>query len=152
MLDIYVDADACPVKREVYRVAQRYGMKVILVADAWMRTPKQDWLELRVVEGGIDAADDWIVAHVTETDIVITGDIPLASRCLSKGAQVIGHSGRPFTEDNIGDALATRDLLAHLRSLGGYTQGPKPFARQDRSAFLQALDQAIQALRRSVER
>ena len=136
MLDIFIDADACPVKEEVYRVAERYGLRVTLVSNAWMRIPQRDWIELVVVD------------HVATDDIVITGDIPLAARCLGKGTMVIGLTGRPFTEENIGEALATRDLLSQLRDLGTVAGGPPPFKRKDRSRFLQSLDQAIQAVRR----
>ncbi len=148
MLRIFVDADACPVKQEIYRVAKRYGLKVILVANSWMRTPQEEWIELVVVDGQFGAADDWIAEHVREDDIVISGDIPLAHRCLVKGAQVLGLTGRAFTQANIGDALATRELLSHLRDLGSVTGGPAPFAKKDRSRFLQHLDQMIQAIRR----
>lgn len=147
MLDIFVDADGCPVKQEIYRVAERYGLQVILVCNSWMRRPQEDWIQLVVVEGGIDAADDWIVEHVAERDIVITGDIPLASRCLKEGAVVLGLRGGAFTEENVGEALATRDLLSHLRSLGNPTSGPEPFDKRDRSLFLQRLDQTIHAIR-----
>ncbi len=148
LLHIFIDADGCPVKQEVYRVAKRYGLKVTLVSNSRMRTPQEDWLEVVVVEGQFNAADDWIVDHVSENDIVITGDIPLASRCLEKDARVIGLSGRPFTKESIGDALASRELLSHLRDLGTITGGPAPFAKRDRSRFLQHLDETIQALRR----
>ena len=150
MLDIFVDADGCPVKEEVYGVAKRYGLKVILASNSWMRTPLADWLELVVVEGQFDAVDDWIAEHVTENDIVISGDIPLASRCLKKGARVVGPTGRVFTEDNIGEALASRELLSHLRQLGTITGGPAPFKERDRSRFLQRLDEAIRAARREM--
>jgi uncharacterized protein YaiI (UPF0178 family) len=145
---IYVDADACPVKPEVYRVAQRYGLGVTLVAGSWMRIPGGADIVLEIVDQGFDAADDWIVAHVESDDIVITADIPLAARCLAAGACVLGTTGRPFTESNIGDALATRNLLSELRSAGIESGGPSPFGPQDRSRFLQALDRAIHALRR----
>lgn len=148
MLDIYVDADACPVKQEIYRVAGRYGLKVILVANSWMRIPNEKGLLLKVVEEGFDVADDWIVDHVQSNDIVVTADIPLASRCLKKGASVIGSTGKPFTEDNIGQVLATRDLLSDLRSAGEITSGPKPLVKRDRSRFLQQLDEVIQSIRR----
>ena len=148
MINIFVDADGCPVKQEVYRVARRYGLKVTLVSNSRMRTPQEDWLKVIVVEGQFNAADDWIVEHVGENDIVITGDIPLASRCLEKGAQVLAPTGRVFREEGIGDALATRELLSHLRDLGTITGGPAPFAKRDRSRFLQHLDETIQALRR----
>ena len=148
MLHIFVDADGCPVKKEIYKVATRYGLEVTLVSNSWMRTPKEDWLDLVVVEEGIDAADDWIVEHVAEDDIVVSGDIPLAARCLKKGALVIGLRGKPFTEENIGDALATRDLMSHLRTLGTATSGPEAFQKRDRSLFLQCLDETIQGVRR----
>ena len=148
MLDIYVDADGCPVKNEVYRVAERYGLRVYLVANAWMRVPDRDRVELVLVGAGLDVADDWIVEHVAENDIVIAGDIPLADRCIKRGARVLSPRGRVFTEDSIGGALATRDLLSHLRELGTVTGGPAPFDKRDRSQFLQRLDEIIQAIRR----
>ena len=148
MLDIYVDADACPVKQEIYRVAKRYGLKVILVSNSWMRTPESSWLELIVVDKGPDVVDDWIVEHADTDDIVISGDIPLASRCLKNGAMVLGNTGLPFDEDNIGDVLSIRDLLHDLREQGMITGGPKPFAKKDRSRFLQALDEMIVKTRR----
>ena len=115
MLHIFVDADACPVKQEVYRVARRYRLDVTLVANSWMRIPSERWITLEVVGAELDAADDWIVEHVQPHDIVITGDIPLASRCLKKGSSVIGLTGKLFTENNIGDAVAIRNLLSELR-------------------------------------
>lgn len=148
MLNIFVDADACPVKQEVYRVARRYRLDVTLVANSWMRVPDEAWLRLEVVEDGFDAADDWIVEHVQAHDIVITADIPLASRCLKKGARVIGSTGKPFTDDNIGSAVATRDLLSELRGAGEITGGPPPLKKSDRSRFLQRLDEVIQSIRR----
>jgi uncharacterized protein YaiI (UPF0178 family) len=147
VLHIYVDADACPVKEEAYRVAARYGLQVTLVANSAQWIPEDPRIALVVVREGLDAADDWIAEHAGADDIVITADIPLAVRCLRNGARVIGTSGRPFTEDNVGDALATREILASLREAGERTGGPKPFAKQDRSRFLQALDNAIQAIR-----
>jgi uncharacterized protein YaiI (UPF0178 family) len=148
LLNIFVDADACPVKQEVYRVACRYSLEVTLVANSWMRVPDEAWLRLEVVEEGFDAADDWIVEHVHPNDIVITADIPLASRCLKKGARVIGSTGKPFTDDNIGSAVATRDLLSELRGAGEITGGPPPLKKTDRSRFLQRLDEVIQSIRR----
>ncbi|MBI2115382.1 MAG: YaiI/YqxD family protein [candidate division NC10 bacterium] len=148
MSDIFVDADACPVKQEIYRVAKRYALRVTLVSNAWMWIPHEDWLTLVVVEGQFDAADDWIVEHVTERDIVISGDIPLASRCLAKGTVVLDLRGGVFTEANIGEALASRDLLSHLRDLGTIRGGPAAFEKRDRSRFLQRLDETIQAIRR----
>ncbi len=148
MLHIYVDADACPVKQEVYRVARRYGLEVTLVANSWMRIPDERGLALEVVENGFDAADDWIVEHVGPADVVVTADVPLASRCLKAGARVIGPTGRPFTDDNIGQAVATRDLLAGIRGAGEMTGGPPPITQRDRSRFLQQLDEVIQSIRR----
>ena len=124
LLHIFVDADACPVKQEVYRVAGRYRLDVTLVANSRMRVPDDRRIRLEVVGGGFDEADDWIVEHVQAHDIVITADIPLASRCLKAGARVIGSTGKPFTENNIGDAVATRDLLSELRGAGEITGGP----------------------------
>jgi len=148
LLHIYVDADACPVKQEVYRVASRYSLGVTLVANTWMRTPNAQRVTLKVVDDGLDAADDWIAEHVQPHDIVVTADIPLASRCLKKDARAIGPTGKPFTEENIGEAVATRDLLSDLRSAGTITGGPPPLAKRDRSRFLQKLDDMIQAIRR----
>lgn len=150
MLDIFVDADGCPVKQEVYGVAKRYGLKVSVVSNSRMRIPQEDWVELIVVDGQFDAADDWIVEHARENDIVVSGDIPLASRCLKKGALVLGPTGRVFTEDNIGEALASREILSHLRQLGTITGGPAPYSNRDRSRFLQRLDATIQAARRRI--
>ena len=149
MLDIYIDADACPVKKEIYRVATRYRLDVILVSNSWMRMPESSRIKLVVVDKGADVADDWIVEHVAPNDIVVSGDIPLASRCLKKGAVVIGNTGRPFTDDNIGNALSLRNLLADLREQGVMTAGPKPFSKKDRSRFLQALDEAIVKVQRA---
>jgi len=149
MLHIYIDADACPVKQEVYRVAERYQLRVTLVANSWMRVPDGERVVLEVVGDGFDEADDWIVEHVAPDDIVITADIPLASRCLQAGARVIGPTGKPFDEGNIGQALATRELLAELRGAGEITGGPAPLGKRDRSRFLQKLDEVIQAIRRT---
>lgn len=148
MLAIYVDADACPVKQEIYKVARRYGLNVFLVSNSWMRAPESSWLNLVVVEKGPDVVDDWITEQTGNDDIVVTGDIPLASRCLKKGSQVLGNTGRPFTEDNIGDVLSLRDLLHDLREQGMITSGPKPFEKKDRSRFLQELDKMIVQIRR----
>ena len=148
LLHIFVDADACPVKQEVYRVASRYRLDVTLVANSWMRVPNERWITIEVVEDGFDAADDWIVEHVQPHDIVVTADSPLASRCLNEGARVIGPTGKPFTENNIGQAVATRDLLSELRVAGEITGGPPPLKKRDRSYFLQQLDNVIQSIRR----
>jgi len=146
-MHIFIDADACPVKLEVYRVAHRYKLGVTLVAGAPMRIPDSDEITLRVLEQGIDAADDWIVEHLEANDIVITADIPLAARCIARGAYVLGHTGKPFSDDNIGPALATRNLLSELRQLGEVMGGPRPFNQRDRSRFLQALDKAVNEIR-----
>ena len=135
-------------KPEVYRVAQRCRLEVTLVANSRMRVPAEEWLALEVVGDALDAADDWIVEHVREDDIVVTADIPLASRCLAARASVISPTGKPFTESNIGDAVATRNLLSELRGAGELTGGPPPLKKSDRSLFLQQLDQAIQSSRR----
>jgi len=148
LLHIFIDADACPVKQEVYRVASRYRLDVTLVANSWMRVPKEPWIALKVVEDGFDAADDWIVEHVQPYDIVVTADIPLANRCLKEGASVIGPTGKLFTENNIGQAVATRDLLSDLRGAGAITGGPPPLEKRDRSRFLQQLDDIVQSISR----
>ncbi|MCG6881890.1 MAG: YaiI/YqxD family protein [Deltaproteobacteria bacterium] len=148
MLHIFVDADACPVKPEVYRVAGRFRLCVTLVANARMRVPEEPWIALQIVGSELDAADDWIAEHAQLHDIVVTGDIPLAQRCLSKGAQVIGPTGKRFTEDNIGQSVATRNLLTELRDAGEMMGGPPPLNKRDRSRFLQQLDEVIQSIRR----
>jgi len=140
---IFVDADGCPVKEEVYRVAERYGLRVTLVANSWLRIPHAEWIELRVVGEEFDAADDWIVDHVRENDIVISGDIAFAARCLKKGARVLGPKGHVFKEASIGDALASREILSQLRDTGIMTGGPAPFGPRDRSRFLQRLDAVV---------
>jgi uncharacterized protein len=148
LLHIYIDADACPVKNEVYRVADRYQLEVTLVSNSKMRVPQSSRIKLEVVGDGFDEADDWIVEHVQEGDVVITADIPLAGRCITAGAEVLSNSGKRFTDDNIGQTLATRDLLAELRGAGEITGGPPPLTQRDRSEFLQKLDVVIQSIRR----
>jgi uncharacterized protein YaiI (UPF0178 family) len=148
LLNIFVDADACPVKHEIYRVAKRYGLKVTLVANSWMNHPRGNNVELVVVEKDHDSADDWIANRAAKDDIVITGDIPLAARCLDSGARVLGYRGREFTEANISDALASRHLLTMLRDQGTMMGGPKHFAKKDRSLFLQKLDELVNAIKR----
>lgn len=148
MLDIYVDADACPVKEETYRVAKRYDLKVFLVSNSWMRSPSEGRVELVLVDDGFDAADDWMVEHATVDDIVVTADIPLAARCLAKGARVLDAKGKEFKEDSIGSALASRELLSMLRDMGEMTGGPAPLEKKDRSRYLGRLDEVIQAIRR----
>lgn len=142
-IEILVDADACPVKEEVYRVAGRHGAKVRLAANSWMRVPRDPSIELVVVGDGLDAADDWIAERAGPRSIVVTADIPLASRCVKAGARVIGPNGRDLGEEAIGMALATRNLMEDLRASGEITGGPKPFSRADRSRFLSALHQAV---------
>jgi len=150
MTTLYIDADACPVKDEVYRVAARLGLPVVVVANSWIRTPDRAQISMVVVDEGPDAADDWIAERAGPADVVITADIPLAGRALSKGAQALHPAGRVFTADNIGAALASRAIGEHLRSFGEITGGPKPFAPADRSRFLQALDAAVvRAMRRA---
>jgi uncharacterized protein len=147
-MSIYLDADACPVKEEVYRVARRYEIKVNVVANCPLRVPNDDLIELVVVKGGLDVADDWIAERIEPGDIAITTDIPLAARCLQRGARVLGPKGIEFTEDGIGSALATRGLLDMLRQSGEFTGGPAPFTKSDRSRFLAKLDETIHAVRR----
>lgn len=148
MLQIFVDADGCPVKDEVYRVARRLGLGATIVANARMRIPEEDRFTLIVVGDRLDAADDWIAEHAERDDIVVSADIPLAARCLQKGAIVIDQRGGEFTEDNIGTALMGRELSSHLRDLGNLTGGPRPFSDRDRSRFLHRLDEAIRGIRR----
>jgi uncharacterized protein YaiI (UPF0178 family) len=142
-ITVFIDADACPVKDEVYRVAQRYRLKTYVVANAFIMIPQSPLIERVVVDAGPDVADDWIAEQTQPGDIVITSDIPLAGRVLRAGGAAITPTGKPFTEDSIGAALSTRALMEHLRSTGEITGGPKPFGPQDRSRFLQALDTAI---------
>lgn len=146
---IFVDADACPVKDEVYRVALRTDVPVTLVANAYLRIPKHESIDLVVVEQDPDAADDHIAEHADATSIVITADIPLADRCLKAGSTVIAPNGKPFTESSIGSAMATRALMQDLRAGGDIVGGPPPFQKSDRSRFLQALDAAIVKLQRA---
>jgi uncharacterized protein YaiI (UPF0178 family) len=170
-ITIYVDADACPVKNEVYRVAGRHGIKVIVVSNSPIAVPRDPLIECVVVGAGMDEADNWIAGRVgafsgkvesgfpsenatkqksaASGDIVITADIPLASRCVKAGAAAIAPTGRTFTDESIGMALATRNLMDSLRSAGEITSGPKSFSPRDRSSFLSALDQAIVRLKRA---
>jgi uncharacterized protein YaiI (UPF0178 family) len=146
---IYIDADACPVKHEVYRVAGRHGIKVIVVSNSPIAVPRDPLIERVVVAAGMDAADNWIAERAARGIIVITADIPLASRCVKAGGAAIAPTGRVFTEDSIGMTLATRNLMDSLRSAGEITGGPKSFSPRDRSSFLSALDQAIVRLKRA---
>ncbi|GMW02088.1 MAG: hypothetical protein AMXMBFR84_32240 [Candidatus Hydrogenedentota bacterium] len=142
---IYVDGDACPVKNEVYRVAERCGLPVVLVTNMSMWAPEKSWITNVVVDDNPDAADDWIVEHVQPGDIVVTEDIPLAARCLKNGSAAVSTKGRIFTEDSIGNTVAGRDLMTQLRDQGMVTGGPAPFQPKDRSRFLQSLDKLVQA-------
>ena len=146
---ILVDADACPVKAEIYRVAERHGLKVSIVSNAPIAVPRDSLIERVVVAEGMDKADDWIAERSRPGAVVVTADIPLASRAVKAGASVLGPTGRAFTEDSIGMTLATRNLMDDLRSAGAVTGGPKPFSPRDRSAFLSALDLAIVRLKRA---
>jgi uncharacterized protein YaiI (UPF0178 family) len=150
MTTLYIDADACPVKDEVYRVADRYQLKVYVVSNSWIRVPPNPLVEQMVVDAGPDIADDWIAERAGRGDIVVTADIPLADRALKAGAQALHPTGRPFTPDSIGSALASRMVGEHLRSMGEITGGPKPFGPNDRSKFLQALDTAVVKAKRAV--
>jgi len=148
MVDIYVDADACPVRDETVRVAARHGLKTYLVSDGGIRPRQSPLVELVIVTQGADAADDWIATHIHESDICVTNDIPLAARCLERGASVLKPNGEPFTQDGIGMALANRELMRDLRESGEITGGPKPFAKADRSEFLNRLETTVQAAKR----
>jgi uncharacterized protein len=148
VLSIYIDADACPVKEEVYRVAKRYNLHVFVVSNNGMRVPVGDWVEGVVLPGGSGVVDDWIAERVGKGDIVVTTDIPLAERCLQKAARVIGPKGNEYTDNSIGSALATRALLEELRQMGTTTGGPAPMKKQDRSRFLSTLDGMVNAIRR----
>ena len=144
MIDLYMDADACPVKDEIYQVASRHGIYVLVVANARLSVPKDGGVEMVVVSAGFDAADDWIVDHVRARDLVVTADIPLASRCLEKDALVISPTGHRFEADSIGQSLASRELNSHLRESGTLFGGPPPLSERDRSRFVSGLDQLVQ--------
>jgi len=146
-MNIYIDADACPVKNETYKVAERYSIPVCVVANSWMRIPESGQVTLQVVEGDFDAADDWIADNVSPGDIVITGDILLASRCIEGGARVLGTRGKEFTEAGIGEAVAMRALKDELRQMGEIRGGPPPMGKKSRSRFLSTLDQIVNAIR-----
>lgn len=145
---IYVDADACPVKDEVYKVAERHHLPVTVVAGGFIRVPQHPRIERVAAGSGMDAADDWIAERIKPGDIVITADIPLASRCVKAGATAIAPNGKPFTEESIGMTLAVRNLMTDLRSTGEITGGPRAFSPRDRSTFLSALDSAIRRIAR----
>lgn len=145
---IYIDADACPVKDETYRVAARHGIKVFLVSNSYIATPRDVEVERVIVPSGLDVADDWIAERAEERDLVITADVPLAARVVAKGAEAIAPNGKPFTASTIGMQLATRNLMADLREAGEITRGPRAFSPRDRSEFLQSLDRAVMRLKR----
>ncbi|PZA12921.1 YaiI/YqxD family protein [Rhodopseudomonas palustris] len=143
---IYVDADACPVKDEVYKVAERHHLPVTVVAGGFIRVPQHPLIERVAAGSGMDAADDWIAERIKPGDIVVTADIPLASRCVKAGATAIAPNGKPFSEESIGMTLAVRNLMTDLRSSGEITGGPRAFSPRDRSTFLSALDSAIRRI------
>ena len=147
-IQVFIDADACPVKDEIYKVAERYGLKTYVVSNAFMMIPRSPMIERVVVDAGPDVADDWIAEHVAAGDVAVTNDIPLAERVLQAGGHALAPNGKPFTENSIGAAIAQRSLMEQLRSTGDIMGGPKPFDRNDRSRFLQALDEIIQKERR----
>lgn len=149
MTKIYIDADGCPVKEEVYRVAERYKLSVVLVANKALNLPMNSLLKMVVVTGNFDAADDWIVENAQAGDIVITSDILLADRCVKKSIRVLGPKGYEFTEDNISSAVANRELMQNLRHMGEKTGGPSPIDKKSRSKFLGTLDQIIQSLKKA---
>ena len=148
MLEVYVDADACPVKAEVLRVAERHTLIVYMVSNQWIRVDESERVHRVVVSEGADVADDWIAGRIGEGDIAITADIRLAARCIGNGARVLGPSGKPFTEDSIGMAVAMRDLMSHLRDTGEVKGNAPAFSKKDRSRFLGAMEDMIQAIRR----
>jgi uncharacterized protein len=145
---IFIDADACPVKDEVYKVAARYGLVTTVVSNSFIAIPRSRLIERTIVDAGPDVADDWIAERTEPGDVVVTNDIPLADRVLKAGGTAISPNGRLFTEDSIGSALAQRSIMEHIRSTGEITGGPRPFAAADRSRFLQALDEAVNRERR----
>ena len=147
---LYVDADACPVKAETVKVAERHGLPVVFVANAWFAVPRAPRVRMHVVAGSFDAADDWIGENVVQDDVVITADILLAARCLKSGAWVLGPAGAPFTDDNIGNALASRELAAELRAYG-VGGGPPPFGPRDRSRFLEVLENVVRQAKKARE-
>ncbi len=148
MLHVFIDADACPVKDETYRVAKRYALAVTVVANQWINMPNDPTIRLTVVDDGFDAADNWIAERVGAGDIVVSDDIPLSARCLAKGARVITGRGEVRDKDSIGDALAQRELMQYLRGAGDVRGGPKPMQAQDRNRFMQELDRLVHAVKK----
>ncbi len=151
MITIYIDADACPVKDETYKVATRYKIPVVVVANSYMKIPFDPLVQMQVVEGNFDAADDWIVENSKTNDIVITADILLAERCVKKSVRTLGHKGDEFTEDNIGSVVANRELMQNLRQMGEVRGGPAPMNKKARSEYLGALDRIIQSIKNSTK-
>nr|CRH05731.1 conserved hypothetical protein [Candidatus Magnetococcus massalia] len=149
-ITLYIDADACPVKDEIIRVAERHKLPVFMVSNSWMRLTPSPRVTLQVVEGGLDKADDWIAEQIGPQDIAVTADIPLAARCLERGAKVLGPTGKPFDNDSIGMALSMRDLNAHLRDTGEIAGHNPSFQKKDRSRFLNELENTIQAVKRGL--
>lgn len=147
-IQIYIDADGCPVKEETYKVAARYKIKTFVVANKYLNIPMDSLIEMKVVSGNFDAADDWIAENVTDRDIVITADILLAERCVNKKCRALGPKGVEFTEDNIGSAVSNRELMQNLRHMGEIRGGPAPMDQKARSHFLGKLDQIIQSLKK----
>jgi len=150
MTEIFIDADACPVKEEIYRVASRHELMTHVVSNGGIRPPGDALVNLVIVPEGPDAADDWIAARIGNGDIAVTADIPLAARCIDKGAQVLKPNGEAITEQSVGLAVANRDLMTHLRETGDISGGPRPFSKGDRSRFLNALETAVQSLLRGI--
>lgn len=148
MTELYVDADACPVREEAVRVASRHGLRTHMVLDGGIRPSADPAVNVVFVTGGADAADDWIAERIRPGDVCVTNDIPLASRCLERGAKAIKPNGEMFTEAGIGMALAQRELMQSLREAGTVTGGPRPFSKRDRSVFLDRLEAAVQAAKR----
>ena len=154
LTDIYVDGDACPVREEIYRVAARLRLDVFVVSNGSrpIRPPGTSNVSMVLVGDSADAADDWIAEHISAVDVCVTSDIPLASRCLKKGARVVSPTGKQWTQANIGNAVVGREIARHLRELGTNTRGPAPLTQKDRSRFLSALDTAVQAALRETAR
>ncbi len=149
MTTIYVDADACPVKDETYRVAGRLGVRTLVVSNGWLGVPDSPLIERVIVSEGLDRADDWIAERAGPGDVVVTADVPLAHRCVTAGARVLAPTGKAFTAASIGNDLASRNLMTELRETGAIQGGGRPFTKQDRSRFLNALDTALQQIRRT---
>jgi uncharacterized protein YaiI (UPF0178 family) len=149
MLNIYIDADACTVKSEVFKVAKRYDLMVFVVANQYLDIPLDEKIRMTVVSGAFDAADDWIVTNIESGDILVTSDLLLADRCIKKEARVVSQKGDELDEDNIGGALATRELMSHLRNMGETNTGPRAMTKGNRSQFLSKLDQIIHSIRKT---